>query len=198
MKNKKIILTIGIPASGKTTWKKKFLRENQGWISVSRDDYRAMLFNSPVVDFKAEKYINELVENAIIQAIRMKYNVIVDQTNTIAKHLKEMVEFCEKLADVEFKIFDISVEKAIERDKNRDVTVGAETIKRMYKNYCNLFQSNFDFSPRTKKPYIAQGIKWKRNGNLPNAVIFDIDGTLGTLSDLHSKCYHQMFGNPRR
>jgi len=184
MKNKKIILTVGIPASGKTTWKKKFLRDHQNYVSVSRDDYRSMLFNSPVVDFKGEKYINELVENAIIQAIRMKYNVIVDQTNTIGKYLKEMVEFCEKLADVEFQIFDISVAKAVERDKNRDHTVGEETIKRMYKNYVNLFKSNFDFAPRKKKPFIAQGIKWKRNGNLPDAVIFDIDGTIAHMQGM--------------
>jgi histidinol phosphatase-like enzyme len=51
----------------------------------------------------------------------------------------------------------------------------------MYDNYLALFDSNFDFSPRKKKPHIAQGIKWKRNGNLPDAVIFDIDGTLAHM-----------------
>jgi len=184
MKNKKITLTIGIPASGKSTWKEKFLRENDNYVAVSRDDYRYMLRNRGAVDFKTEKFITELVNDAIVRAVKNKFNVLVDQTNCYAKHLKELVEFCEKLADVDFQIFDISVEKAVERDKNREHSVGEEVIKRMYKNYLNLFQSNFDFSPRKKKPFIAQGIKWKRNGNLPDAVIFDIDGTLAHMQGM--------------
>ena len=34
MKNKKIILTIGIPASGKTTWREKFLRDNNDYVAI--------------------------------------------------------------------------------------------------------------------------------------------------------------------
>ena len=178
MKNKKIILTIGIPASGKSTWRTKFLRENQGYVCVSRDDFRYMLRNEPFLDPKGEKFITEMVENAIIRAIKNKYNVIVDQTNVNIKYLEKMVEFCEKLADVEFKIFDISLKVAMERDKKRERSVGDEVLKRMYKNYLDLFQCNFDFAPRKKKPYIAKGIEWKVNESKPNAVIFDIDGTL--------------------
>jgi len=178
MKNKKIILTVAIPAAGKTTWREKFLRENTNYVCVSRDDYRYMLCGTGYVDFKTEKFITELVNDAIVRAIKNKFNVIVDQTNCVEKYLKEMVEFCEKLADVEFKIFDVGVEECVRRDKARDKSVGEDTIRRMYKNYCNLFSSNFDFSPRKKRAFIAKGIKWKRNGNVPDAVIFDIDGTL--------------------
>jgi predicted kinase len=184
MKNKKIILTIAIPAAGKTTWRKKFLRENPNYVCVSRDEYRLMLRNAQTCEFKMEQYITELVEDAIVRAIKNKFNVIVDQTNVNLKWLKPLVEFCEKLADVEFKIFDVGLEECIRRDNNREMKVGEEVIRRMYKNYLELFNSNFDFSPRKKKPYIAQGIKWKRNGNLPDAVIFDIDGTLAHMQGM--------------
>lgn len=181
MSNKKIILTIGIPASGKSTWRREFLAKNAGWVAVSRDEFRLMLAGSQMMDYKGEKLVTELVNKAIATAIRNKYNVIVDQTNVNIKYLNEMVSFCENLADVEFKIFDISLEKAIERDKNRDASVGAEVIKTMYKNYLNLFDSNFDFSNRNKKAHISENIKWKKNGNSPNAVICDIDGTVAHM-----------------
>lgn len=179
--NKKILLLIGIPASGKSTWRKKFLLNNRGWVSISRDDYRLMLDGSQIMDFKGEMLVTQLVNNAIAIAIKAKFNVIVDQTNVNLKYLNEMVAFCEKIADVECKIFDMVEKVAIERDKNRDASVGAEVIKKMFKNYVALFNSNFNFAPRKKKAHIATNIKWKRNGNLPNAIIFDIDGTLAHM-----------------
>lgn len=180
-KNRTIKLCVGIPASGKSTWRKEFLAKNAGWVAVSRDEFRLMLANSQMMDYKGEQLVTQLVNKAIATAINNKYNVIVDQTNVNIKYLKQMVDFCEKLADVEFQIFDISLEKAIERDKNRDASVGEEVIKNMYKNYLNVLNFNFDFSTRKKKPHIAENIKWKINGNLPNAVIFDIDGTLAHM-----------------
>ena len=181
MKNKKVILTVGIPASGKSTWRDKFLRENKNYVCVSRDDFRFMLRNEPFLEPKGEKFVTEMVEEAIIRAVKNKYNVIVDQTNVNLKYLRLLVEFCEKLGDVEFKIFDIPLKVALERDSKRERSVGKVVLERMYKNYLNLFDSNFDFSTRKKKPYIAQGIKWKRDGNKPNAVIFDIDGTIAHM-----------------
>jgi len=178
MRKNIIKLLVGIPASGKSTWKKKFLLNNRGWVSVCRDEYRLMLDGSQIMDFKGEKLVTELVNNAIALAVKSKYNVLIDQTNVNLKYLNEMVAFCEKIADVEFQIFDITEKVAIERDANRDAKVGAEVIKKMYKNYVALFNSNFDFAPRKRKAHIATNIKWKRDGNKPNAIIFDIDGTL--------------------
>jgi len=178
MKNKKIILLCGIPASGKSTWANKFILNNSNYVRINRDMYRLMLDGSQIMDFKGEKLVTELVNNAIVLATKSKYNVLVDQTNVNLKYLNEMVAFCEKIADVEFKIFDITEKVAIERDSNRDAKVGAKVIKKMYKNYLNLFSSNFDFSTRKRKPHIATNIKWERDGTLPDAVIFDIDSTI--------------------
>ncbi len=178
---KTILLLIGIPGSGKTTWRNDFLRKNQGWIAVSRDDYRHMLFNSDKLEYREENFITDLVKNTVTKGVKNKFNVILDATNVNIKYLKSDVAYYEQFGNIDFKIFDISVDKAKERDKNREWVVGEEIIDRMYKDYCNLFNSNFDFSPRKKKPYIAQGITWKRNGNLPNAVIFDMDGTLAHM-----------------
>jgi len=161
------------------------LRDNNNYVCVSRDDFRYSFRNEPILDPKGEKFITEMVELTITRAIKNKYNVIVDQTNVNYKYLVSMVEFCEKLADVEFKIFDIPLKTAMERDKNRERSVGDEVLKRMYKNYLDLFQLNFDFSTRKKKPYIAKGIEFKEN-NKPKAVIFDMDSTLAHMQGKRS------------
>lgn len=176
-KNRKIILLVGIPASGKSTWREKFLRDNPNYVCVSRDDYRFMLRNEPMLEPKGEMLVTDLVNAAIASSIK-RYNVIVDQTNVNQKYLNQLIAFCEKYADVEFRIFDVPLDVAIERDKNRDRSVGKEVLKKMYKNYLDLFDCNFDFSTRKQKARIVDNIKWKVNGNLPKAVIFDIDGTL--------------------
>jgi len=182
MKTNKIILTLGIPASGKSTWSKEYVRRNNDYVRVCRDDYRLMLAQSQALDPKGERLVTQLVENAITNASNFKFNVIVDQTNVNIKYLDEMVDFCQNLADVEFKIFDVPVELAIERDAKREGKVGEDVIRKMYKNYLNLYQSNFDFSYRKKKARIVTDIDWMPDNTLPYAIIFDIDGTLAHVN----------------
>lgn len=172
------MLCVGIPASGKSTWSKDKVKYDKKWVRVCRDDYRFMLSQAQILDPKGEKLVTKMVENAISAAANARYNVIVDQTNVNIKYLRDMVEFCQNYGDVTFKIFDIPLKTALERDVARDASVGEDVIKRMYKNHLDLFDSNFDFSTRKKKDRMVDNIKWKVNGNIPKAVIFDIDGTL--------------------
>ena len=148
--NRKIKLTIGIPASGKSTWRKEFISENPDWVAVSRDEYRLMLANSQMMNRSGENLVTELVENAIAIAIKNGYNVIVDQTNVNVRYLNKMIDFCQKLADIEFVIFDVPLRVAIERDRNRETSVGENVIRRMYKNYDDLILSDFSFAERKK------------------------------------------------
>jgi predicted kinase len=178
MKNAKIILTVGIPASGKGTWRTKFLAEHPNYVCVSRDDFRYMLRDSGWLDYKGENLVTDLVNNAIVTAVKNKFNVIVDQTNVNLKYLPDFVDWCRNYGDVEFQIFNITKEVAIERDANRERSVGKQVIEKMYKQYLELFDSNFDFSVRKKKVEIIKNITWNPDHELPNAVIYDIDGTV--------------------
>lgn len=175
-------MTIAIPGAGKSTWSKEFVRKNNNYVRVCRDDYRLMLSQSQMLDPKGEKLVTNLVQNAIASAANAKYNVIVDQTNVNIKHLNPLIDFCQNYGDVEFKIFDVPLEVAIERDKNREAKVGEDVVRKMYKNYLDLYDCNFDFSVRKKKARMVSNISWKVNGNLPKAIIFDIDGTLAHVN----------------
>lgn len=48
----KIILTIGIPGSGKSYWAEQYVKDNEGWVNVNRDDLRVEMF----LDGDASRY----------------------------------------------------------------------------------------------------------------------------------------------
>jgi len=138
-----------------------------------------MLANSPILDFKGESMVTELVRDAVKTAINNKYNVLIDETNVNSKFLESSIDYYNTLADVEFQIFDISIEKAIERDNKRERAVGKEVIEKMYKNYKNLLDSGIDiYSTRKKKARIETNLEFNSFEIRPNAVVFDVDGTV--------------------
>jgi predicted kinase len=57
MENLKVILTVGLPASGKSTWSTNFVKENPLYCRVSRDDFRYMLSGVGFCENKIEEII---------------------------------------------------------------------------------------------------------------------------------------------
>lgn len=180
MKNLKIKILIGIPASGKTTWSKDFLRKNWDWVRICRDDYRYMLRNEPFCTPKIESMITEMVKKDTFLALSKKLNVVLDATHVKITYINDIIDTFKYYADIDYQIFDISLSKAIERDENRDEKVGNSVIKRMYKNYKDLIDS-FHFQPVVKqhKPHIKPNFG---DLSLPQAIIVDLDGTLAHMN----------------
>lgn len=176
----KVKFLVGIPAAGKTTWAKEYVRNNSNWTRINRDDFRFMVKDSPICEPKIEDMITEMVGDAILTALRYKQNVIVDNTNLKSRYILPLVKLVSEVADVEYQIFDISIDKAIERDELRDKKVGEAIIKKMYKDYRNLLET-FNFTTVSKKPKVYPSDPgWDKK--LENAAIFDIDGTLAHMN----------------
>ncbi len=174
-KNLKVILTVGVPGSSKSTWAQKFISENEKYVRINRDDYRFMLKNAPVTNYKVEELISALCNNAIISALNANFNVIVDNTHLKLKYINQVKELVKHKADVEFKVFDVPLETAIERDSKRSRIVGSEIITKMYSDFINL-KNTFDFSSVEKQNKFYDGrIK---ESELPLCVVCDLDGTL--------------------
>lgn len=182
MKNLTIKILIGIPASGKSTWAKKFLSNNPGWVCVNRDSYRHMLRNDNFCEPKIENMITEMMDNTIHKCLANKLNVIIDNTNVRIKYINHFIETFKSRADIEYQVFDISLSKAIERDKNRVgfESVGEEVIRKMYKDYL-ILKDSFDFQP-IRKTGFKTFVPVEHNHDLPDCVIFDIDGTLALMN----------------
>jgi predicted kinase len=180
-KNPIVKILIGIPGAGKTTWCENFLMNNQDWLRVNRDDFRVMLRNENVCDFKVEQTITDISNLAITAALNNRYNVLVDNTHLKQEWIENLIEHVQISADIEFQVFDISLEKAIERDANRARQVGADTIKKMYKEYKKLIDSYPTIYTRIPRaPRIYNTIPY--DNNLEDVYIFDIDGTLAHMN----------------
>jgi predicted kinase len=178
-KNLKVKILIGVPASGKSIWASEFALRNEKWIRVNRDDLRMMLKTQNFCDPKVESLINDIQDEIILNSLAKNLNVIVDNTNLKQSRIKQIVKLVEHKADIEFQVFDISLDKAIERDSKREKKVGENLIRDMFKTYKILVDS-FDTSLIKKKTKIYKNpIKDK---NKEDVILCDIDGTLAHMN----------------
>lgn len=178
-KNLIVEILIGVPASGKSTYSQEKVRRDPSFARVNRDDFRFMLKNQPVCEPKIEDAITKLVNNAIDVLLAKNMNVIVDNTNLKAKYIEAICEYVQYRADVHFRIFDISIDKAIERDNLREKKVGEGVIRKMFSDYRSLIDT-FLFQTRYKKKFVFVDPPY--DPSLPEIVIFDIDGTLAHMN----------------
>ena len=179
--NLKVKILIGVPASGKSTWTNEFLTKNPKYVRVGRDQFRLMLRNEQMCEPKIEGLVSSLLISTVHSLLAKNLNVIIDNTNIKEKYIREFIEEFKYSADIDYQVFDISLDKAIERDKNRDTKVGEDVIKRMYKDY-KILMDSFDFQPVTKirdRPHLVPDF----TNTLPQCVIFDIDGTLALMGN---------------
>lgn len=163
---KKVIITKGLPGSGKSTWAKKLIDKypNQ-YKRINKDDLRAMLDNSKHSK-DAEKFVLKIRNQVILMALEEGKHVIIDDTNLHPKHEKTIRELTKGIAEVTIQDFtDVDLETCIQRDLNRLKSVGEKVIREMYNDF---------LAPKLEKITI--------NENLPHAIICDLDGTLALLN----------------
>lgn len=83
-----------------------------------------------------EELINILEESTVISALKKGYNVVIDATNLNPKTKRKWEEIASNFdANIEYKEILIPYEEAVKRDKNRDLQVGADTIRMFYRKY---------------------------------------------------------------
>ena len=163
---KKIILTKGLPGSGKTVWSKEYQAKNPNTVRVNKDELRAMLHDS-IWSHGREDFILKVRNFIVEETLKNGHDVIVDDTNLHSKHKNEMWKIAAaNNANVEEKSFlDVPIEECIKRDLKRINSVGEKVIKKMYSQFLSL------------------KIEYKPDPNLPQAVIVDLDGTLALFGD---------------
>lgn len=126
----KLVLTRGIPGSGKSTWARAWVDEDpKQRIRVNRDDIRSML--GPYWIPSREDLVTR-IENMMVQsAISSGYSVVVDATNF--SKTNRFVNMLPSSYEVEIKDFtDVPLEVCIERDALRSNPIGKDVITNFY------------------------------------------------------------------
>lgn len=165
MKKQKIILTRGLPASGKSTWSMdQVARSNGKTKRVNKDLLRDMI-DVGIWSKTNERQILDVRDVMIkIWLLDGVETIIVDDTNFEEKHferIKNIAEICSPVPTVEYKDFlDVSLDECIERDSKRIKPVGQKVIRDMHQRYI--------------LPTIKDAPVVNKKGN---AIIVDLDGT---------------------
>jgi hypothetical protein len=76
----KLQVTVGLPASGKTSWAKGQLKKSKDTVAFSYDDFRLMLFNDVQNGGKGEELVRRLLFQGVREALSQGFNVIVHNT----------------------------------------------------------------------------------------------------------------------
>jgi len=78
---KKVILTKGLPSSGKSTWAKSLVDESpNSYKRINNDDLRKMLDNGHY-SHSMEKFIKKAVDALVLLALEEGKHVILDNTH---------------------------------------------------------------------------------------------------------------------
>lgn len=133
---KYLIILRGLPASGKSTWAKQWVSEGDNRARVNNDDLASML------GFKFGKGtglpLRKLRESMIENLYFMGYDIVVDNTNfnyPLAYWKTFTSYFSDDIIIVEKDFYDVDLDTCIERDKNRENSVGEKVIRGMYNKY---------------------------------------------------------------
>jgi predicted kinase len=171
---KQIILTKGLPGSGKSTWARAFMAEHpNAYKRVNKDELRDML-DCGAWSRDAEIFILAARDLLVVEALKQGKHVIVDDTNFAPKHEARMREIAKQYgATVEVKMFDTPVEECIAQDLKRTRPVGEAVIRKMY-NQQGPHQRGVAVH---SKPEVAPF-----DPLLPAIIICDLDGTLAHLN----------------
>jgi predicted kinase len=178
---KTIYMMKGLPASGKSTWAKEFVKGRQDVIRVSNDDLRLLMFNR-AFSKPDTKHISIVRESMIQYAIDRGLSVVIDNCNLHPKHHRNYSELAVKY-NYNFEVKDFTstpLGECIRRDKLRDGKVGAWVIVDMYNHFLRGEDEPFLEVKDVKIPDAPKGevSVLKQDYNLPHAVICDLDGTL--------------------
>jgi len=134
-----LIITKGLPGSGKTTWATAYVLALAGGSAarVNRDSLRQMLHAGRLKGRKTESVVVLIQLEMVETLLAQKLTEIVDDTNLNPSTEARLRELATRLgAPVTVEDFTgVPVEECITRDLKREHSVGARVIRRMHRQY---------------------------------------------------------------
>jgi tRNA uridine 5-carbamoylmethylation protein Kti12 len=178
-----LIVTRGLPGSGKSTWAKAWVAEDRkNRIRINRDDLRTMVDDGEFVDKLTEPRIVMARDALILQALRKGLSVVVDDTNLPNSVIKQLRKLAEKRGAA-FRIQDfrdVPLDVCLERNAQREgrARVPEEIIQKFYKDFVkDRSDTEFELDMHALKlETYENGTKYRKH-----AMIVDIDGTVAKM-----------------
>ena len=174
----KAIITVGVSASGKTTWANSL--KSGGYVIGSRDEVRRHILETRLNrklasgelwakwKWKDEGEVSKIVNASIELCAANGQDIVIADTNLNPGHRVNLMLNLRSLGyEIEVKDFPVTFEEACRRDAGRADGVGMNVIWKQFQQW---------------NEYIGTK-KYVRDEKLPKAVMVDVDGTLATMGD---------------
>ena len=132
-----LIVTVGLPSSGKTSWVDDFIGENQGKAIdvISSDKIREEVFND-IEDQNHNSEVFDLMKRRTKESLSQGHIAIYEATNISSKRRRALLKELNKYYDKAICLFKYKRLIACQIDnEKRDREVPSDVIDRMYRNF---------------------------------------------------------------
>lgn len=135
VKNKaKLVVLVGLPASGKSTYALDLVRSDPDkYLRINFDSLRECFFGG-IWSKEKEALLRDIAIDIALTALVNGKDVILDNTNLTGPQW-DMINIIQFFTEnpTEFKSFmDVPLDELIERDSQREKSVGQDVILRLY------------------------------------------------------------------
>lgn len=141
----RLIMLIGLPGSGKSTYAKSLL-DPEGKIKYcSSDSIRKELYGDENIQGNPQTVFEHL-HNNVQMYLNQGYDVIYDATNVTRKNRRGVINKFSNIADIEAHVVWAPYEECVDRDKQRVKTVGEDVIRKfLYRWQSPNYDEGFKF-----------------------------------------------------
>lgn len=181
----RLILTRGLPGSGKSTWATEWVRmDPDNRVRINRDDIRAMLGITTGIGTPTQEAQVSAIEKASAKAaLETGADVVIDATNLNPRFVREWF----KIGRVEFKDFPVAIDGCVLRDGFRHKYggrgVGEPVIRAIAKRAKVQEDGTLPAPPKQPEPFVFTHIDERpASPQRERAIIVDIDGTVADMA----------------
>jgi predicted kinase len=131
---KKLILLVGIPASGKSTLAGKLVQK--GFECINADAIRAELYGNELQQGDPQEVFSVFFDR-LEALMKDEKDIVVDNTNLKVPHRKQILDRGHKFGygDVQLWVLDVPLDVCLQRNAARDKKVEEDVLANMFMSF---------------------------------------------------------------
>ncbi len=128
---KRLVLIVGIPASGKTTLSQRLIE--RGYTCFSADEIREQLWGD-AADQREPERVFALFFSLLEKALLTGLDIVIDNTNINSRHRGPILERARQAGytDIQLWVLDVPLEICLERNRARQRSVPEDIVTNMF------------------------------------------------------------------